>query len=112
VVLLPGIWLLTLENVLVMHLAANRLSLQIPGLWLLALGLNVGLNVWLLPRFGIVAAAMTSSLAYGIVAIGIICIFRRESGASLPEILVPHKTDWLKAMHRLHGFRGAGLPAT
>jgi O-antigen/teichoic acid export membrane protein len=103
--LLPGIWLLALENVLVMYLAATRLPLWIPGLWLVGLSLNVGLNVWLLPHFGLTAAAMTSSLAYAIVAIGIFSLFRRETGANLGDILVPRRLDLVKVMVHLQGRR-------
>ncbi|MBI4200054.1 MAG: oligosaccharide flippase family protein [Chloroflexi bacterium] len=110
VILLPGIWLLALESVLVMHLAAKRLPILIPGLWLLGLVFNVGLNVWLLPRLGLAAAAMTSSLAYAVVAIGVFALFRRETGASLWEITVPRRMDWQKVVRRLQGYRGKGIP--
>ncbi len=111
IILLPGIWLLALENILVMYLAARRLPLLIPGLWFLGLALNIGLNVWLLPRFGLAAAAMTSSLAYAIVALGVFGFFRGETGASLREILVPRQMDWVKVMRRLQDCRDEGTPA-
>ena len=50
--LLPGVWILAIENVLVMYLAADRLPLSIPAFWCLGLALNLGCNVVLLPRLG------------------------------------------------------------
>lgn len=110
-ILLPGIWLLAVENVLVMHLAARNLPLLIPGLWLLGLSLNVGLNILLLPRLGLAAAAMTSSLAYAIVAIGIFALFRLETSASLREVMVPRRTEWARVLRRLQGHRDEDIPA-
>jgi len=100
--LLPGVWLLALENVLIMHLAAHRLPLTVPGLWLGGLALNVGLNVWLLPRLGVSAAALTSTVAYAVVSLGVFCLFRRETGSGLSEVMVPRRVDWDKLVHRLH----------
>lgn len=110
-ILLPGVWLLAVENVLVMHLAARHLPLLIPGLWSLGLGLNVWLNILLLPRFGLAAAAATSSVAYAIVSVGVFTLFRRETGASLREILMPRQTDWSRVLRRLRGCQDEGVPA-
>ena len=111
VLLLPGIWLLALENVLIMHIAARSLPLRVPVLWLLGLCLNVGLNVWWLPRLGLTAAAVTSSLAYATVSIGVFTLFQRETGATLWDILVPRRTDWAKVQRRLQGCPDEGVPA-
>ena len=101
VLLLPGIWLLALENVLIMHLAAHRLPLMVPGLWLAGLGLNLGLNVWLLPRLGVSAAALTSTVAYAVVSVGVLVLFCRETGSSLSEVVIPRRADWVKVARRL-----------
>jgi O-antigen/teichoic acid export membrane protein len=109
-VLLPGIWLLALENVLIMHLAAGRLPIVVPGLWLLGLGVNVGLNLWLLPLLGLTAAALASTLAYALVAIGVLVLFVRETGASLGEALVPRHADLVKVVRHLRGHWDEGAP--
>jgi O-antigen/teichoic acid export membrane protein len=109
--LLPGVWLLAVENVLVMHLAARRLPLLIPGLWLFGLALNIGLNVFLLPRLGLAAAAMTSSLAYAVVAIGVFALFRAETGARLREVAMPRRREWVAVWRRLGGGQAEGASA-
>ncbi len=41
----------------------------VPVLTMLVAGLNVGLNLWLVPRWGIVAAAFDTAVAFGIMAL-------------------------------------------
>ncbi len=108
VILLPGVWILALETVLITHLAARRLSILVPMLWLAALVLNIGLNVALLPRLGIGAAAATSTLAYAVVALGVLGMFCSETGCGLAEVVVPRRADWTKVFRRL---REGGMAA-
>jgi O-antigen/teichoic acid export membrane protein len=108
VILLPGIWLLSVENVLIMQLAAKRLPFQIPLLWLVALVVNAGLNFLLIPRFGLPAAAMTSTLGYSIVAVGVFFLFRQEMDVGMAEIIVPRREDWLSAIQQFRALRGEG----
>jgi O-antigen/teichoic acid export membrane protein len=109
--LLPGLWLLMLENVVVMHLAAEGLPLAIPGLWLSGLLLNVGLNVWWLPRLGPAGAAMTSSIAYAAVSVGVFWLFRRRTGAEWGAIFLPGAADWRTLARRLGETLGFAAPA-
>jgi O-antigen/teichoic acid export membrane protein len=109
--LLPGIWLLAQENILVMYLAAERLPLVIPGLWLAGLALNIGLNLWWLPRLGLAAAALTSSLAYGAVAAGVFVLFRAKTRASLADVFAPRRAEYVALLQRLR-YRQAADVAT
>ena len=52
---------------------------------LLALGLNVGLNVVLIPRWGIVGAAIAHDLSYSTAALVLLVAFVRESGHGVRE---------------------------
>lgn len=64
--LLPGIWALGLNGVLMNHFAGRGMppvTLYAP---LLGLLVNVGLNLVVVPRYGIAGAAATSSLAYAL----------------------------------------------
>ena len=111
VLLLPGVWILTLENVVVMHLAAERLPLAIPVLWLSGLLLNVGLNLWWIPRLGPAGAAMTSSIAYAAVSVGVFWLFQRRTGAGWAALLVPRAEDWRTLTRRLRETLGVRVPA-
>jgi len=64
--LLPGIWMLSVQNVVYNDLAGRDYPLALPLSWGAALALNVGMNLALLPRVGVAAAALTSTAAYGL----------------------------------------------
>jgi O-antigen/teichoic acid export membrane protein len=109
--LLPGVWILTLENVIVMHLAAERLPLAIPMFWLSGLLLNIGLNLWWIPRLGPAGAAITSSVAYAAVSVGVFHLFRRRTGAAWVALLVPKPADWRILIQRLREVLDLRVPA-
>jgi len=92
------------------------------GTFVLVTGLivNVAANVALIPRFGIVGAAVSSSISYTVTAVLILGAFLRMSGQGLRETLVIQRRDVLAAVRvtrvgieRLRGTRGGpilGLP--
>ncbi|GAA3929400.1 oligosaccharide flippase family protein [Hymenobacter algoricola] len=58
--------------------------------WLVALsiGLNVGLNVLLLPRYGAVAAALNTLLCAVFVSVGYLVLVQRRAGVQVPWALL------------------------
>lgn len=68
----------------------------------LALLTNVGLNLWLLPRYGIVGAAMASTGAYTVSALCITTAFARHFGIPLKTLLIPvgPKQIWTRLRQR------------
>ena len=54
----------------------------------IALVLNVGLNVALVPRYGISGAALAHGLSYGVAALTLLVAFVRDSGHSVRETLI------------------------
>jgi O-antigen/teichoic acid export membrane protein len=62
--LLPGVWCVSIQNILHQDLSGRDYPLYLPGVWSVVLTINVGLNLLLLPRVGIAAAAISSSVAY------------------------------------------------
>ena len=58
-ILLPGIYLVSIEAVLVHISRAVGLPLAIPLFWLVTLALNVGLNFALVPAWGARGAALS-----------------------------------------------------
>ena len=75
--LLPGIFFLGIEVVIVQFLN----SLGFPGsvivLWAVSTVLNIGLNLWAIPRHGIIGASAVSSLSYFLVFSGVWWIIQR-----------------------------------
>jgi O-antigen/teichoic acid export membrane protein len=64
--LLPGIWCLSLQIILANDLAGRDYPAFLPLNWSIVLTVNVGLNLVWIPRFGIAGAAASSSVAYSL----------------------------------------------
>jgi O-antigen/teichoic acid export membrane protein len=60
----------------------------------LALAANVTLNMFLIPRLGIVGAAAASAISYSMAATLLVARFRRESRGSMSGLLLPTRDDW------------------
>lgn len=70
--LLPGIYFISIQNVLVKYLAANGYPFVIVVIWIAALFLNIALNWYLIQPFGIIGASISSTISYSIIAV-LIC---------------------------------------
>ena len=68
-VLLPGVFFISIQHVLHQDLSGRDYPWVLPAVWGIVLAINVALNALLLPRFGIRAAAFSSSVAYGAAAL-------------------------------------------
>lgn len=75
--LLPGVYFLSLETVAVQYLAARGFPIFIVYAWIMALILNVILNIFLIPILGINGASISSTIAYTLItAFVLFFIFR------------------------------------
>lgn len=77
--LLPGIFFLGLEVVMVQFLASIGFPISIVYLWLAVSVSNILLNIWLIPLYGITGAAIASSFSYFIVFAGILLLCYKTS---------------------------------
>jgi O-antigen/teichoic acid export membrane protein len=87
VILLPGFVALSLQSVLVQYFNAQGFPFFLSGYWGMAAALNIGLNLIFVPRFGMYAAAATSSLAYSLALFLTIRRFRKETAFSWRDLL-------------------------
>lgn len=78
VLLLPGFVALALQGLLGQYFASRGFPVFVSIYWLLGLVVNVTLNLLLVPRFGLLAAAGSSSVAYGLVFLLMLRRFRAE----------------------------------
>lgn len=93
IVLLPGVAIVTVYKVLVRNFT-SRNKLYLPIITAAAgLALNVWLNLVLIPRYGIVGAAISSTMAYSVSAVALLGAFLRDSGASLCETVFVQRSD-------------------
>ncbi len=69
----------------------------------LAVMLNVALNWYMIPRYGILGAATANGLSYGTAALVLLVAFIRESGFSVVETLVPRAGEITDMVHTARG---------
>jgi O-antigen/teichoic acid export membrane protein len=81
-ILLPGIFLMGLEAVLVQHFNSLGVPKAIPAFWLITLAVNVLLNILFVPSYGARAAALISTLSYALIFTLVAAYFRLETGNS------------------------------
>jgi len=101
--LLPGIAGLTVAKVLSKYISGIGKPLLTSAGAILGLIFNIPLLILLVPRLGIIGAAIASSVAYIAFAVYIIPVFIKESGVSLKDTLCLNKDDITYALKRLKG---------
>ncbi len=91
--LLPGLVLFAIAKVIASDL--NGRGFPQYGTWaaLLTLGITLGLNLLLIPTFGINGAAIASSIAYAGNALLLVIFYIRKAGVSLLELLIARPAD-------------------
>ena len=92
-ILLPGVFLIGVESVLVQHFSAMGLPRTIPMFWLLTLLVNLSLVLTLVPRFGARGAAVASSASYALIFALVFFYFRSQTGATFSDILIPSRDE-------------------
>jgi O-antigen/teichoic acid export membrane protein len=93
VLILPGIAVFSTVNILAAYIAGigkPRLNLLVA---VVALIVTVSLDLYLIPRFGILGAALASTASYSVSAILTIFIYVRRTGSPLRQILFPTGED-------------------
>jgi O-antigen/teichoic acid export membrane protein len=92
-ILLPGIVVMGIYKVLTRNYSSrDRQQVSIAAAFT-ALALNIGLNLVLIPLWGVPGAAVASTMGY--IAAGVIMLFafRRDSGLALSEVLLPRISE-------------------
>ena len=87
-ILLPGVYLIGLESVLVQHFNALGLPRAIPLYWVATLALNLVLVFALVPRYGAQGAAIASSISYAVIFALVAFHFHTSTGRSFAEVFV------------------------
>ena len=87
-ILLPGVYLMGLESVLVQHFNALGLPRAIPLYWVFTLILNLVLVFALVPRYGAQGAAIASSISYALIFALVALHFHTSTGRTFTEVFV------------------------
>ena len=87
-ILLPGVFLLGIEAVMVQYFNAQGLPFTIPIFWIICVVANIGLNLLVIPHFGAKGAAVVSSITYGLIFALVASYFRSRTGNRLSTALL------------------------
>ena len=77
--LMPGMLFLGINTVAVQFLNSIGYPSSVVVIWALCAFLNIGLNLWVIPRYGIVGASVVSSISYFLAFFFILLIIRRTA---------------------------------
>lgn len=99
--ILPGIVIFIVFRLLESHLAG--MGKPHLALWALvpSLALNMGLNLWLIPRYGALGAAWATNISYAIAATVYVAIYTKTLRISLFDLFVPTRHDLEKVKQLL-----------
>jgi len=86
--LLPGVYLISIESVMVQHLNAAGIPPAIPLFWIATLGVNLTLTLALVPKWGARGAAIASTLSYAMIFLLVLFYFCRKTGNRISSTLV------------------------
>lgn len=67
--LMPGIFFLSIETVIVQFLNSIGFPKTVVFAWALCCGANIGLNLWAIPAYGITGASVVSSICYTLISV-------------------------------------------
>ena len=84
-ILLPGVYLVSIEAVLVQHFMGTGLPVAVPIFWLVTLAVSLGLNFALVPTLGARGAALTSTLSYALIFALVAIYFCLKTGKTPGE---------------------------
>jgi O-antigen/teichoic acid export membrane protein len=70
--LMPGIYFISIQNILVKYLAVKNYPVIIIYTWTISLILNIFLNLYFIRTYGIVGASLASTITYILITIIII----------------------------------------
>jgi O-antigen/teichoic acid export membrane protein len=109
IALLPGIFTMSVQQVLGADVSARGYPGRITVAAAAGVIVNIALNLWWIPIFGAVGAALASSVAYTLITVIVLASFLRLSKSSLGETLLIKANDirdvW-KRLRKLAGFTG------
>ncbi len=101
-ILLPGVYLVGLESVLVQHFTGTGLPFAIPLFWLITMVLNVALNLTFVPVWGARAAALNSTLSYALIFVLVAVHFCRQTGRQPQEIFLLQSSELRNVLAKIH----------
>jgi O-antigen/teichoic acid export membrane protein len=85
-----------IESVMVQHFSGLGLPLAIPAFWAIALAINIGLNLLVIPVHGATGAATVSTSSYVLIFVLVAIYFRLKTGNDLTTALILKRSELRK----------------
>jgi len=102
--LLPGLIAWSGITVLGRYFMSIGYPLKITISWFLVAVLNIVLNFIYIPQYGMIAAALSSTVSY-LLALGFhYYFFNKETGLGFYDVFVPRKAEIMDIFNRIRGF--------
>lgn len=102
-ILLPAIYFWSITSVLLQYFASKNLPWLVILIWVPGFLLNIILNIILIPRFGFVAAALTSLLAYFLTFALYFFYLQTFQKISLRQLLIANPAELKSIKNNLAG---------
>lgn len=97
--ILPGVVIFMVYRIIESYYAGLGKPMLSVRILLMSAILNILLNLWWIPRYGILGAAWATNVSYTMATLVFLWFFRKESGLGWANILLPRRSDWQR-LHR------------
>ena len=102
--LLPGLIFLSTATVLSQYFLSTKYPFKLTICWFLATILNIVLNFIYIPQYGMIAAALSSTITYFLVFGFHYYFFYKETKMGFYDVFVPRKEEIINIIRRIIGF--------
>lgn len=103
--LLPGILIMVIFKILNADLAGRGYPLFALSAYSIPLVVNIVLNIYLIPKYGIDGAAIASSISYSIGGITFALIYSKKEQVKLKDLLIVNMSDFNKMVSKFKKIR-------
>ena len=91
--LLVAVFLLTFSKILTIDLSGRNRRFPCTVAMLIAMVVNIGLNILWIPKHGMLGAAWSSAISYGVQSAAMILFFLRITGVPFRKLIIPERKD-------------------
>jgi O-antigen/teichoic acid export membrane protein len=91
--LLVAVFLLTFSKILTIDLSGRNRRFPCTVAMLIAMVVNIGLNILWIPKHGMLGAAWSSAISYGVQSAAMILFFLRITGVPFRKLIIPERGD-------------------
>jgi len=104
-IILPGTFLLGLEVIIAGDIAGRGYPWPAALVWIPVFILNCIGYIFLIPRYGINGAALSTSLSFILVSLYMIMYIRKTTDFRLSELFIPRKEDFINILSTINSLR-------